>query len=62
MLAAASQDKSIELSVIRDDNVVLPLKLDDTTLDFRGERAGGLLRSNCRLTLPVRAGRCPPIP
>ncbi len=41
MLAAASQDKSIELSVIRDDNVVLPLKLDDTTLDFRGERAAG---------------------
>ena len=32
MLAAASKDRSIELSVIGDNNLVLPLKLDSATL------------------------------
>ena len=32
MLAAAAKDKSIELSVIGDNNLVLPLKLDSATL------------------------------
>jgi len=31
MLAAAAKDKSIELSVIGDNNLVLPLKLDSAT-------------------------------
>ena len=34
MLAAASKDKSIELSVIGDNNLVLPLKLDSATLSL----------------------------
>jgi hypothetical protein len=60
MLAAASQDKSIELSVIRDDNVVLPLKLDDTTLDFRGERTvgddvNGTLETTISVKIPISA-------
>ena len=32
MLAAAAKDKSIQLSVIGDNNLVLPLKLDSATL------------------------------
>jgi hypothetical protein len=43
VLAAAAKDKSIELAVIREDNVVLPLKLDDTTLNFRDTGSGGVL-------------------
>jgi hypothetical protein len=42
MLAAAEKDKTIELSIIREDNVVLPLKLDDTTLDFSSGRGESL--------------------
>ena len=39
MLAAASKDKSIELSVIGDNNLVLPLKLDSATLRLvKGKR------------------------
>jgi len=34
MLAAAAKDKSIELSVIGDNNLVLPLKLDSATLNL----------------------------
>src|SRR5436305_12003627 len=34
MLAAAGKDKSIELSVIGDNNLVLPLKLDSATLSL----------------------------
>lgn len=36
MLAAAARDKSIELSVIGDNNLVLPLKLDSATLELVG--------------------------
>ena len=36
MLAAAAKDKSIQLSVIGDDNLVLPLKLDSATLQLMG--------------------------
>lgn len=39
MLSAAAKDKSIELSVIGDNNLVLPLKLDSATLRLsRGKR------------------------
>ena len=39
MLAAAARDKSIELSVIGDNNLVLPLKLDSATLQLvKGKR------------------------
>ncbi|MES1263155.1 MAG: hypothetical protein ABUL69_02285 [Peristeroidobacter soli] len=34
MMAAAGKDKSIELSVIGDNNLVLPLKLDSATLNL----------------------------
>jgi hypothetical protein len=34
MLAAAGKDKSIELSVIGDNNLVLPLRLDSATLNL----------------------------
>ena len=34
MMDAAAKDKSIELSVIREDNIVLPFKLTDATLGF----------------------------
>jgi hypothetical protein len=58
MLAAAEQDKSIELSVIRDDNVVLPLKLDDATLDFSaeseaGDGDGGSLETTISVKIPI---------
>ena len=36
MLAAAAKDKSIQLSVIGDNNLVLPLKLDSATLQLMG--------------------------
>lgn len=36
MLTAAARDKSIELSVIGDNNLVLPLKLDSATLKLVG--------------------------
>lgn len=39
---AAEKDKSIELSIVREDNVVLPLKVDDTTLDFSSGRGDSL--------------------
>jgi hypothetical protein len=40
MLAAAPKDKSIELSVIGDNNLVLPLKIDSATLSLlNGKRA-----------------------
>lgn len=40
MLAAAAKDKSIELSVIGDNNLVLPLKLDSATLTLvNGKKA-----------------------
>jgi len=40
MLAAANKDKSIELSVIGDNNLVLPLKLDSATLNLvNGKKA-----------------------
>ena len=41
MLSAASKDKSIELSVIGDNNLVLPLRLDSATLQLgKGKRPG----------------------
>lgn len=40
MLAAAGRDKSIELSVIGDNDLVLPLRLDSATLELvKGKRA-----------------------
>jgi hypothetical protein len=51
MRDAAARDKSIELSVIRDDNVVLPLKLDDATLDFSA--GSGTLDTNINIKIPI---------
>ena len=58
MLVAADRDKSIELSVIRDDNVVLPLKLDDATLGFESGRedgadANGSLSTTVNVKIPI---------
>lgn len=57
MLAAAEKDPSIELSVIRDDNVVLPLKLDDTTLDFgdsgESDDGNGTLETTISVKIPI---------
>jgi hypothetical protein len=61
MMAAAGKDKSIELSVIRDDNVVLPMKLDDATLDFSGSSddgsdASGTLQTTITAKIPIEPG------
>ena len=55
MRDAAARDRSIELSIVRDDNVVLPLKLDDVTLDFSGDSAGGTLSAVINIKIPVDA-------
>lgn len=60
MLAAAGKDKSIELSVVRDDNVVLPLQLDDATLDFSSSGddardANGTLETVLNVKIPIPA-------
>lgn len=59
MLAAAGKDRSIELSVVRDDNVVLPLKLDDATLDFSSSDdardANGTLETVLSVKIPIPA-------
>lgn len=49
--AAAEKDKSIELSIVREDNVVLPLKVDDTTLNFnsRGESLNTVIDIKTRI-------------
>lgn len=62
MMAAAQSDPSIELSVIRDDNVVLPLKLDDATLDFTSSGNGedgdgnGTLETTLSVKIPIDPG------
>lgn len=43
VLAAAERDKAIDLSVLRDESVVLPLKLDDATLNFEDTGTDGTL-------------------
>jgi hypothetical protein len=53
LLAAAEKDKAIELSVIRDENVVLPLKLDDTTLNFEDTGSGGVLQTTVIVKTPI---------
>jgi hypothetical protein len=53
LLAAAEKDKAIELSVIRDENVVLPLKLDDTTLNFEDTGSGGVLETTVIVKTPI---------
>jgi hypothetical protein len=58
MLTAAGKDRSIELSVIRDDNVVVPLKLDDETLDFSSSSdptgdANGRLATTLSVKIPI---------
>jgi hypothetical protein len=45
VLATAQKDKAIELSVLRDETIVLPLKLDDATLNFKDTGPGGTLRT-----------------
>ena len=56
MRDAAARDKSIELSVIRDDNVVLPLKLDDATLDFSSSTGPGTLDTTINIKIPIDPG------
>jgi hypothetical protein len=58
MLAAAEQDRAIELSIIRDDNVVLPLQLDDATLDFSSgdgddSEVNGTLQTTISVKIPI---------
>jgi len=52
MVDAAARDKSIELSVIRDDNIVLPLKLTDATLGF-DESSGDSLSTTISVKIPI---------
>lgn len=52
MLAAASRDKSIQLSVIGDNNLVLPLKLDSATLQL----VGGKRADTSITTISVKTG------
>jgi hypothetical protein len=56
MLDAAEKDKSIDLSVIRDDNVVLPLKLDDDTLDFGDSSGSDVLETTINVKIPIEQG------
>jgi hypothetical protein len=56
MRAAAEADKAIELSLIRDDNIVLPLKLDDTTLNFKDSGVGGTLETVINVKTPIGPG------
>lgn len=53
MRTAADADKAIELSLIRDDNIVLPLKLDDTTLNFEDSGVGGTLETVINIKTPI---------
>ena len=46
MLAAAAKDKSIQLSVIGDNNLVLPLKLDSATLQLDRRQAARHLQNH----------------
>jgi hypothetical protein len=52
MMDAAARDKSIELSVIREDNIVLPFKLTDATLGFR-ESSGDSLSTTISVKTPI---------
>ena len=58
MLAAASKDKSIELSVIGDNNLVLPLKLDSATLQLvNGKRPDtSVVTINAKTRIPATPG------
>jgi hypothetical protein len=52
--AAAEKDKTIELSIIRDESIVLPLQLDDTTLNFENSGSGGTLQTT--ISIKTRIG------
>lgn len=56
VLAAADRDRAIELSVIREDNIVLPLKLEDTTLNFENSGVGGTLETTISIKTPIGSG------
>ena len=58
MLAAAPRDKSIELSVIGDNNLVLPLKIDSATLSLlNGKRPDTTETTiNVKTRIPANAG------
>jgi hypothetical protein len=53
VLAAAERDRAIELSVTREDNIVLPLKLEDTTLNFKNNGVGGTLETTISIKTPI---------
>jgi hypothetical protein len=52
--AAAEKDKTIELSIIRDEIIVLPLQLDDTTLGFQNSGTNGTLETT--ISVKTRIG------
>src|SRR5262245_43427930 len=58
MLAAAPKDKSIELSVIGDNNLVLPLKIDSATLSLlNGKRPDTTETTiNVKTRIPANVG------
>jgi hypothetical protein len=56
MQAAAERDKAIELSLIRDESIVLPLTLDDTTLNFEDTGIGGRLSTTINIKTPISSG------
>ncbi|HEV8442903.1 MAG TPA: hypothetical protein VGQ27_05460 [Steroidobacteraceae bacterium] len=58
MLAAAGKDKGIELSVIGDNNLVLPLKLDSATLSLvNGKRSDTTQTTiNVKTRIPATPG------
>ena len=56
VLAAAERDKAIELSVLRDESIVLPLKLDDATLNFEDEGSGGTLDTTITVKTRIESG------
>jgi hypothetical protein len=57
IVSAAAKDKSIELSIIRDDHMVLPLKLDDTTLNFTNRGQNETLATT--INIKTRVGPVP---
>ena len=56
ILAAAAADRAVELSVVREDNIVLPLKLDDTTLNFKNNGVGAALQTTISIKTPIGSG------
>jgi hypothetical protein len=56
VLAAAERDRAIELAVTREDNIVLPLKLDDTTLNFKNDGVRATLETTISIKTAIGSG------